>query len=100
MEKIAPVVLLNFRSEPCLVFAKGRKNFHAVAAQGRVIHLVTFDTLEGLRPAERKGKPYPPRRAASFWLNHSSREITKRAKQVLRGLVKREAAASAASEHP
>lgn len=87
--KFQPVVMLNHHSDGVLVFAKGRTRYHAVEANGGVIHIVSLDTLRDLRPAERKGKPYPPKRCASFWLNHSTRSITKRAKQVLRGLVSR-----------
>ena len=83
-------VYLDHNAQPLLVFAKGRTKFHAIQAD-TTIRLVTLDTLRGLREATYRGDPYPPRRAASFWLNHSSREITKRAKNVLRSLVARKA---------
>ena len=73
---------------PYIVFARGRALYHAVQAED-TIRLITLPNLRGLVPLERKGCPYPPKRAASFWLNHTDREITKRARQVLRGLVAR-----------
>ena len=84
-----PIVLLDARSDGHLVFARGHKHYHAVAAQGGVIHLVTLESLRGMRPIEHKGKPYPPKRAASIWLNHSNRAITKKAKSILRAFVAR-----------
>ena len=75
-------------SRPVLVFSKGRKLYHAVVADATV-RLETFETLRDLLPLDLKGDPYPAKRAASFWLNHDHREITPRAKLVLRGLVAR-----------
>jgi hypothetical protein len=89
MKTYAPQVLLDANARPLIVFAKGRTKYHAVAAADRSITLVALDTLRDLRPLERKGQPYPPRRCASFWLNRDHREVTKRATQVLRGLVAR-----------
>lgn len=88
MEKFEPVVLRDGHSTPFLVFAKGRKLYHAVTAD-TMIRIASIETLRGLVPLERRGEPYSPRRAASFWLNHSVRPITARAKVVLRGLVAR-----------
>ena len=78
---------------PVLVFRKGRKLYHAIAARDDSIGLVTLESLRGARPLERRGEPYPPRKAASFWLNRDFRIVTKRARQVLRGLVARKEAA-------
>lgn len=82
---------------PLIVFRKGRTKYHAVQATDSGITLVTLDSLRGLVEVKRKGEPYSPRKAASFWLNHDHREVTKRAKQVLRGLVARKAKAAADS---
>ena len=84
-------VLIDGNATPYLVFAKGRVKYHAVVAGDRSITLVALDSLRGMRPLQRKGQPYPPRRAASFWLNRDHRTITKRARSVLRGLVARKA---------
>lgn len=83
-------VYLDHNAQPLLVFARGVRSskYHAIEA-GTTIRLTTLDTLRGLREAAYKGAPYPPKRAASFWLNHSTREITKRAKLVLRTIVAR-----------
>lgn len=89
MTQVTPQVFLDHNARPLLVFRKGRVKYHAVAARDTTIALVTLDTLRGLRPATRKGEDYPPRRAASFWLNHDCRHITKRARQVLRAMVAR-----------
>lgn len=99
MEKYGPVVMMSdFGSVPYLVFAKGRKLYHAITAD-TMIRMTTLETLRGLRPLERKGKPYPPRRAASHWLNHDHREFASaRAKAVLRGLVARKKQADGAGE--
>jgi hypothetical protein len=87
--KFTPVVMMpKGSSVPYLVFAKGRARYHAVTAD-TMIRLVKLDTLRGLVEIRYKGKPYPPRRCASFWLNHGHRPITGRAKAVLRGLVAR-----------
>jgi hypothetical protein len=86
---MTPQVLVDHNARPLIVFRKGRTKYHAVAARDTDIALVTLDTLRGLREATRHGDAYPPKRAASYWLNHDHREITKRARQVLRGLVAR-----------
>jgi hypothetical protein len=91
-ERYAAQVLVDANSQPYLVFAKGRTKFHAVTAKDRTIALVALPTLRDLRPLLRRGEPYPPKRCASFWLNHDHREVTKRTKQVLRGLVSRKSA--------
>ena len=88
MKDFTPRVLAD-GARPMIVFAKGRTKYHAIVARDSDIALVTLDSLRGLRELTRNGEPYPPRRAASFWLNHDFREPTKRAKQVLRGLVAR-----------
>jgi hypothetical protein len=88
-----PVVLADEHRRPVLVFARGRTKFHAVVATDTAITLAKLETLRGLVSLERRGEPYPPRRAASFWLNHDCRPITKRARAVLRGLVAKKAAA-------
>jgi len=85
----APQVLLDGNNRPLIVFGRGRLLYSAVVA-GDNIKLAKIDTLRGLRPAELKGDPYPVRRAASYYLNHTDREITPRAKLVLRGLVRRQ----------
>jgi hypothetical protein len=84
----SPQVLIDPNGRPLILYARGRKKFHAVAANGK-IRLVALDSLRGLRPLQRNGAPYPARRAASYWLNHDHREITARAKLVLRSLVAR-----------
>lgn len=89
MPKITPQVFRDANGRPLIVFAKGRTLYHAVKADD-TIKLDTLETLRGLVPLEYKGQDYPPKRAASFWLNRSTREITKRAKAVLRGLVARQ----------
>jgi hypothetical protein len=85
-------VLADEHRRPVLVFARGRTKFHAVAASDHAIRLVALDTLRGFVELSRNGEPYPPRRAASYWLNHASRPITKRARAVLRSLVTKKAA--------
>lgn len=98
MKTFPPQVLVPAAGgHPLIVFAKGRTKYHAIAARDTDIALVTLDTLRGLRELERRGEPYPARRAASFWLNHDHRPITKRARQILRGLVARRAAATEAA---
>lgn len=89
-----PQVLVDEHARPLIVFSKGRTKFHAIAARDRDIALVDLDTLRGLRQLERRGEPYPARKAASFWLNHDFRCPTKRARQVLRSLVARKGAAA------
>lgn len=85
-----PQVMLDRNSRPVLVYSKGRIKYHAVLADSK-IRLVELESLRGFAHAMRRGEPYPPKRAASFWLNHDHREITKRAKDVLRELVARRA---------
>lgn len=82
-------------SRPLIVFARGRTKYHAVAARETDIALITLDSLRGLHELRRKGEPYPPRRAASYWLNHDYRPVAKRAKAVLAGLVARRPKAEA-----
>ena len=89
MPKISAQVFRDGNGRPMIVFAKGRTLYYAVVA-GDTIKLDTLNTLRGLVPLEYKGSEYPPKRAASYWLNHSTREITKRAIAVLRGLVARQ----------
>lgn len=89
MTRYEPEVLLDHNARPLLVFAKGRVLFHAIEATDSTIRLQQLATLRGLRPALLRGDPYPVKRAASFWLNRTDREITTRAKAVLRGLVAR-----------
>jgi hypothetical protein len=84
-----PAVYLDANRRPLLVFRKGRVKYHAIAVEDKTITVTTLDTLRGLVEATRMGEPYPAKRAASFWLNHDHRPCTKRAKQVLRGLVAR-----------
>lgn len=88
MSPFTPGVYLDHNRRPVLVFARGRLKYHAVEARDTV-RLVQLDTLRGLVPATLREEPYPPRRAASYWLNHSAREITPRARAVLRTLVAR-----------
>ena len=94
-----PQVLVD-GSRPLLIFRKGRTKFHAIAARESDIALVELDTLRGLRPLMHHEEPYPPKRCASFWLNHDFRPITKRAQAVLRGLVARKPKAAAAGTRP
>jgi hypothetical protein len=85
-----PVVIFDANRRPMIVFKRGRTKYHAVAATESSIALVAADTLpRGFVYAMRNDEPYPVRRAASFWLNHDFRPVTKRAKMVLRGLVAR-----------
>lgn len=84
-----PQVLVDGNARPLIVFAEGRTKYYAVAARDADIALVALDTLRGFRALERRGEPYAARRAASFWLNHDFRPLTRRARQVLRGLVAR-----------
>ena len=88
MSPFTPQVLIDSNARPLIVFKKGRTKYHAVAADVR-ISIVALDSLRPYRALDHQGAPYPPRKAASYWLNHSTREITKRARQVLQGLVAR-----------
>jgi len=89
MSAYGPEVLRNASGRPLIVFARGRVLFHVVEATDSAIKLATLATLRGLQPLELRGNPYPVKRAASYWLNKDYREITPRAKSVLRGLVAR-----------
>jgi len=90
MKTFDPVVLLDGHADPYLVFGRGRLLYHAIHAHDHTIHLVTLKTIADLRPALHKGKPYPPRKAASFWLNHSMRQISSsRLRKILKGMVAR-----------
>lgn len=95
MKTYGPEVLRNANGRPLIVFGKGRALFHVVEATGSAIKLATVPTLRGLQPVELRGNPYPPKRAASFWLNKDYREITPRARSILRGLVARKVRAAA-----
>lgn len=95
MNPYGPEVLRNANGQPMIVFAKGRNLFHVVEATDTAIKVATLPTLRGLQPVELHGDPYPPKRAASFWLNKGYREITPRARLILRGLVARKAKAAA-----
>lgn len=93
MKPFTPIVMRLRDAEqqhrPIIVFQKGRTLYHAVAARD-TITLITLDSLrECVEMIRADGATYPPKVAASYWLNHSTREITKRAKAVLRGLVSR-----------
>lgn len=89
MSDFQPQVLIDNQARPLIVFRKGRVKYHAVAARDSDIALIELGTLRGFRPLERNGEPYSPKRAASRWLNHDHRAITKRAERVLRALVAR-----------
>jgi len=89
MKTFAAQVLLDGNNRPLIVFARGRTLYHAVGVTDSAIKLVRLDTLRDLRPLMRAGENYSPKRAASRWLNHDFREITPRARAVLRGLVAR-----------
>ena len=89
MKTYAPQVLLNHAGGVFIVFAHGRTKYSAIHANGS-IHIVTLNTLRGLTPAERRGEPYSPKRAASYWLNHSAQPMHPRARKVLRSLVRRD----------
>lgn len=95
MNAYGPEVLRNANGRPLIVFAKGRALFHVVEATDSSVRVATLPTLRGLQPLELRGNPYPAKRAASFWLNKDHREITPRAKRILRSLVARKAKASA-----
>ncbi len=86
-----PVVLFDASRRPHIVFARGRLKYRALAADQRHrIRLVALDSLRGLVSATLpNGEPYSVRRTASFWLNHSGRKITPRARAVLRRMVAR-----------
>ena len=88
MKRLTPQLYRDGHGTPLLVFGRGRKYFFAVRPE-TTIKVVRLETLRGLVELERKGKPYPPRRAASYWLNKSARDVTKAAKAILRGLVAR-----------
>ena len=88
MATFTPAVFLDRSRRPLIVVRHGRTKYHAVAANGS-IKLVALDTLRDLTPALLRGEPYPPKRAASYWLNHSSRAMSPRARAILRGLVAR-----------
>lgn len=89
MNAYTPTVYLDEHARPLIVLGKARIKYYAVAARDADIAVVKLDTLRSLREAMHDGKPYPPRKCASYWLNHDFREITGRAKMVLRGLVAR-----------
>ena len=93
MKTYQPAVLVDRNGRPLIVFAKGRAKYHAVVATDHSITLAKLDSLRGLAELQRKGEPYPPRRAASFWLNRDFRDVTKRARRVLRSLVARRVSA-------
>ena len=95
MNAYGPEVLRNANGRPLIVFGKGRSLFHVVEATDSAIRLTTVPTLRGLQPLELRGNPYPAKRAASFWLNKDYREITPRARSILRRLVARKAGAPA-----
>lgn len=95
MNAYGPAVLRNANGRPLIVFGKGRTLFHVVEAARSMIRLNKLPTLRGMQPVELHGSPYPPKRAASFWLNKDYREITPRAKSVLRGIVARKAKVAA-----
>ena len=91
--RFVPQVLVyideDYARRPMLVFRRGRVLYHAVVAMHNEIKLETFESLRGFAPLQHRGEDYPPRKAASFWLNHGQRPIAKRARAVLRGLVAR-----------
>jgi hypothetical protein len=58
-------------------------------ADDSVIKVVALESLSGLVELQLRGAPYPPRKAASFWLNHDHRPVAKRAKMVLRSFTQR-----------
>jgi hypothetical protein len=91
MKTYGPEVLRDANGRPLLVFAKGRTLYHIIEACDSTIRVNKIPTLRGLRPLELRGNPYPPRRAASFWLNRDHRTITPRARSIMRGLVARKA---------
>lgn len=94
MKTFPPKVYIDHNARPLIVFARGRKLYHAVTARDSDITIASLDSLRYLRPLTRKGVEYPARRAASFWLNRDFRIVTKRARQVLKGLVARKEAVS------
>ena len=90
MKNFQPVILLDYNTRPYLVYAKGRIHYRAVsAANEALIKLVKLDDIRFMRQAMYKGQPYPPKRAASFWLNHATRPISDGAKVVLKHFVQR-----------
>lgn len=97
MNSYQPTVYLDQNAKPLIVFGKGRIKYDAVAARDDIA-LVKLDTLRDLRELHHNGAPYSPRKAASFWLNYDFRTVTKRARQVLRGLVARQRKPAAATE--
>jgi hypothetical protein len=74
-------------SRSMIVFSVKRKYAYAVA-MGDTIRLVKLDGLRGLRPVIYRDKPYPVKRAVRIYLR-STQPKTKRAAQVLRGLLRR-----------
>lgn len=84
-----PLVLRGQGSRTFIAFAAGRKWLKAVAMR-EPIKLVSLPIEHGLQPLLLKGKPYPVRRAARAYLR-SEVDKTKRARQVLRQLVKNNA---------
>lgn len=88
-DRFIPQVLIDSNARPFIVFNKGRLLYKAVHADATQIKLVTIESLRDLRPLTLKGEPYPARKAASFYLNHDYREITKKARLVLKALVAR-----------
>jgi len=87
--RFVPQVLRDANARPFIVFNKGRTLWNAVEVNDK-IKLVKLDSLRDLQPMLLKGEPYPPRKAASFYLNRDHREITKRAKAILKALVCRQ----------
>lgn len=95
MKTFAAQVLFDHNNTPLIVFGKGRTKYYAVEATAGVVRLTALNTVHDLRPVEYRGKAYSPRKAASFYLNHSVRNITTRARAVLRSLVARQPKAAA-----
>ena len=90
MTSLTPEVFRTHDSRPVIVYAKGRTKLHAIVVKSESVTLELLDNTRGLTPLVTKaGVPYSARKAASFYLNHTWRPITKRAKAVLRGLVSR-----------
>jgi len=91
-----PQVLRDANGRPYIVFGKGRILWHAIKVDSNIA-LAKLDTIRGMPEILYKGAPYPVRKAASFYLNHDHREITPRAKAILKALVRRQAKAEALS---
>ena len=89
MESKREVLLDGSRS--MIAFAAGRTYTYAVAMD-TPIKVVKLERPQLLRPATLKEKPYPVSRAARIYLK-SELPITKRASQILRALIKRQAVA-------